>query len=221
MLYTMLSDAVQWGFLASNPGDRANAPKKDQPTRAAYTPEQCVELLDSLDQEPLKWRVLGVFALYSQMRRGEIIALDWSDIIDDTVSVQRSAVYIPGEGELIGKPKTAASIRLLKLSPDVMRLLREWKVQQAKDRLALGGEWVDEGAIFTQWNGVRMHVDSPTKWFKHFLKKSGLPHIRFYDLRHTGASLLIAKGMDVESVRYRLGHADCKHHFACLHTRIC
>ena len=74
--------------------------------------------------------------------------------------------------------------------------------------LALGGAWIDEGAIFTQWNGGRMHVESPTKWFNQFLEKNNLPHIRFHDLRHTGASLLIAKGMDVESVRQRLGHAD-------------
>ena len=113
----MLSDAVQWGLLASNPADRANSPRKETPTRAAYTPEQCAGMLDALDKESLKWCVLGVFALYSQMRRGEIIALNWSDIADDTVNVQRSAVYIPGQGELITKPKTNASIRLLKLSP--------------------------------------------------------------------------------------------------------
>ena len=51
-------------------------------------------------------------------------------------------------------------------------------------------------------------MESPTKWFKRFLEKNDLPHIRFHDLRHTGASLLISKGMDVESVRQRLGHAD-------------
>jgi len=204
----MLSDAVQWGLIAVNPADRVVAPQKETPNHSAYEPEQCIALLDALDHESLKWRTLGVFALYGQMRRGEIVALNWDDLNGNTVNVHRSAVYVPGDGVILRQTKTKASVRQLVLSSDVLKLLREWKVEQAKDRLALGGAWVDEGAIFTQWNGVRMHVESPTKWFKRFLEKNDLPHIRFHDLRHTGASLLISKGMDVESVRQRLGHAD-------------
>ena len=208
LLKNMLSDAVQWGMIAVNPADRIEAPRKEMPHHSAYEPDQCIALLDALDQEPLKWRTLGVLALYSQMRRGEIVALNWSDINNDTVNVWRSAVYVPGEGVVLRKTKTNASVRQLVLSQDVLKLLREWKVEQAKDRLALGGAWIDEDAIFTRWNGGRMHVESPTKWFKRFLEKNDLPHIRFHDLRHTGASMLISKGMDVESVRQRLGHAD-------------
>jgi integrase len=208
LLKNMLSDAVRWGMIAVNPADRVAAPRKETPNHTAYETYQCIALLDVLDKEPLKWRALGVFALYSQMRRGEIVALNWTDINGDTVSVQRSAIYIPGKGVSLHKTKTNASVRQLVISQDVLKLLREWKIQQAKDRLALGGAWIDEGAVFTQWNGGRMHVESPTKWFKQFLERNDLPHIRFHDLRHTGASLLIAKGMDVESVRQRLGHAD-------------
>ena len=208
MLKNMLSDAVQWGMIAVNPADRVEAPRKEAPNHSAYEPEQCIALLNALDNEPLKWRALGVFALYSQMRRGEIVALNWSDLNGDIVNVRRSAVYVPGEGVTLRKTKTNASVRQLVLSKDLLKLLREWKIEQAKDRIALGGAWIDEDAIFTKWNGGRMHVESPTKWFKRFLEKNDLPHIRFHDLRHTGASLLISKGMDVESVRQRLGHAD-------------
>ena len=208
LMFTMLNDAVKWGLLASNPAERASAPRKETPTRAAYTPEQCVQLLDALDKEPPKWRALGTFALYTQMRRGEIVALNWSDIDGDTVDVQHGAIYVPHEGEMVRAPKTDKSKRMIKLSPDVQHVLREWRLEQAQDRLKLCGAWEDSGAVFTQWNGARLHVDSPTKWFNHFLKRNNLPHIRFHDLRHTGASLLISQGMDVESVRQRLGHAD-------------
>ena len=166
LLKNMLSDAVQWGMIAVNPADRVEAPRKETPNHSAYEPEQCIALLNALDDEPLKWRALGVFALYSQMRRGEIVALNWSDLNGDTVNVRRSAVYVPGEGVTLRKTKTNASVRQLVLSKDLMKLMREWKIEQAKDRIALGGAWIDEDAIFTKWNGGRMHVESPIKWFK-------------------------------------------------------
>lgn len=74
-------------------------------------------------------------------------------------------------------------------------------------RLSLGESWVDSEAVFTKWNGTRMAVDSPASWFREFLKVNNLPPINPDGLRHTGASLLIAQGIDVQTIRQRLGHA--------------
>ena len=71
----------------------------------------------------------------------------------------------------------------------------------------MGVHWHDEQAVFTQEDGKRMCVHSPTKWFPRFLKRHGLPSMNLHGLRHTGASLLISNSMDIASVSHRLGHS--------------
>lgn len=159
--------------------------------------------------EKLQWRALITLALFTQMRRGELIGLDWSqiDLEKKTLTVTKSMYYLPGKGVFEKPPKTQSSIRPIVLSATALAPLRELRKEQMERKLALGDKWIESGAVFVQWNGQRLHVDTATKWFPRFLKRAGLPHIRFHDLRHTGASMLIAAGLDIQTVKRRLGHA--------------
>ena len=210
LLRHMLERAVQWGLLAVNPASKVVPPAQDTKEYTAYDSLQSLQLLEALNDEPIHWRALVTLALYTQMRRGELIGLDWPDIDLDaqTIYVQRSAVYLPDKGTVLKAPKTKAGRRRLVLSPLAVDVLKDLRKSQTEQRLKLGETWANSGAVSTQWNGERMNVDSPTKWFKRFLERAGLPHMRFHDLRHTGASMLIASGLDIETVKKRLGHAQ-------------
>lgn len=207
VLYTMLKCAVRWQMIAVNPADAVEPPKLDTKEFTAYTDEQAHEMLEALKQAPTQWQAYVLLALYGQLRRGEMVGLDWKNVEGDTVKVVQSAIYVPGEGIKLKAPKTASGVRNVVIPRPVVDALRRWKAEQSAQHIALGEAWQECGAVFTQWDGQRMHPDTPTRWFEKFLKRNGLPHIRLHDLRHTGASLLIASGMDIETVKNRLGHS--------------
>jgi len=104
------------------------------------------------------------------------------------------------------KPKTAKSVRTIKLSDDAMYILEEHRKEQERERQKLGDRWVESGKIFVQQNGEPMFPQRPSTWFSNWIKRTGLPKITFHELRHAHASILIAKGVDIASVSRRLGH---------------
>ena len=86
---------------------------------------------------------------------------------------------------------------------------RKCPLNHHRKNASLGELWVETGAVLAQWNGERQHPDTISSWFQKFLKKNNLPPIRFHDLRHTGASLLLnIMDMPMRIVTGRLGHSD-------------
>lgn len=176
----------------------------------------------ALDKEPIKWRSYFYLAILSQLRRGELVVLTWEDVDLDQrmVFITKSAYYAPGEGSRLKVPKSAAGRRQLTIPQNVCTLLEEHKREQNIQRLKLGPEWHNSGAVFTQWDGHRLHLDSPSKRLKEIIDQYSLPPLSPHGLRHTGASLLIASGQDYKTVQHRLGHSRASttldiyaHHF--------
>ncbi len=211
LLFSMLKNAVMWQYIAINPAQAIQPPMKDTKEFKPYTDEQVILFLDALEKEELQWKTFFTLAMQSQMRRGELVGLNW-DAVDferQCVIVRQSAAYVPKEGQLIKDPKTRAGNRTVYLPASMMKLFKEHKLDQNTQRLAMGDIWIDEGAVFTQWNGKRMNVDSPSSKFRKLLQVNELPMIRLHDLRHTGATLLISggAGMDPVTVSKRMGHS--------------
>lgn len=208
LLHNMLGAAVRWQILPFNPADSVEAPRRDTKEITPYTDEQAAAMLACLHTEPVQWQAYVLLALYGQLRRGEMVALDWDDVdlLSSVITIRQAAAYVPGQGVALKRPKTASGTRTIAVPTNVYLALRRWRAVQNADRLRLAEDW-QSNAVFTQWNGARMHPDTPTRWFPKFLQRHDLPHIRLHDLRHTGASLLIAGGMDIETVKKRLGHA--------------
>ena len=209
LLSSMLTIAVQWQLITSNPCERVKPPKAEEKEAAHYEDYQVAEMFALLDKEPLKYQCAIYIALYGGLRLGEITALDWQDVNFDkgTLIISKSRQYIKEMGSFEKEPKTKSSKRVIDLSDSVLRILKLYKHEQTEECLKLGELWQDSGKIFTQWNGAPMFPSTPSFWFGKWVAKTGLPKISFHQLRHTNASLLISEGVDIVTVSKRLGHS--------------
>lgn len=210
LISSMLSTAVKWQLIFSNPCSRVVLPKNKRKEAVYLDEEQAAQLLQALENESLQHQVIVKLLLYTGMRRGELCGLEWKDIDFEraVISVRRSSLYLSGKGVFEDETKNETSERCMKVSDDVIAMLRIWRAEQAKERLRLGDQWQDNDRLFTAWNGAPIRPDVITAWFHKFVTKNGLPPIHVHSLRHTNATLLIAAGTNLTTVAARLGHAN-------------
>jgi len=209
VLRAVLNFSVKSGYITVNPMAALDAPPDDTPEADFYEPEEWSALLDALDGlGDVMWTAYYYMALYTCCRPGELIGANWTDIHGDVFHVAHGAARVKGVGTVrTAAPKTQSSIRDIVIPAEVLALLKKWKAEQAAYRLKFGDGWIDSDAIFTADDGKRIDLSTPTQKFQKILKANGLRHINLYGLRHTGASILISSGRDVESVAAQLGHS--------------
>jgi len=202
------------GLLKYNPADtrtgKVKLPKQEGRKRVWLNQETAKKFLDALDSEPLG--LMLEFALMTGMRPSEYMALQWSDIDLKRATVTvRQTVFRKrkGGGWSFEEVKTNKSRRTITFPRYLAQKLVEHKRKHYEERLKLGPEWKDYnlvfptevGTPFTIWNIHQRH-------FKPILKKAELPDMRLYDLRHSFASLLLAKREPTKIVSEMLGHKD-------------
>ena len=200
VLKFILGDALEQGVLTENPVGavrRLRSPNHDdRDTMHVLEPAEIAQLLD-VAEEP--YRGLYRLAVYSGMRRGELLALRWSDLDlrKGTVHVQRTRGRVK-EGEFYriveGPVKTRASRRTIDVSQPVL--------------LALQTSDFEDDYVFRNRDGGPLDPDNVDRSFARHLTLAELPTVRFHDLRHTHASLLIAAGVHPKAIQARLGHTS-------------
>jgi len=208
LISSILTCAVQWQCILSNPATRVKPPKVESKEAAHYDENLTEYMLSLLDDEPLKYKTMIYLAVYSGSRLGEIAGLEWSDVDfkNNLLQVCRASQYLPGQGVFTKSPKNEGSKRIISMPKLVMDLLKKYKAWQDGERLECGDQWEDNDRLFTKWNGQPIFPTTPTSWFKDFRRKHNLPDVKFHGLRHTNASILISHGVDVQTVAKRLGH---------------
>lgn len=175
-----------------------------------YDQEEVHQILAALEGEPIHIRLLVEIALFTGMRRGEIVGLKWADIDFEhqCLSVKRS-IYKPKDGKAQEKePKSKGSIRTIAIPERLIKTLLEYKHHQDRHISFMGDAWKNLDYIFTEEDGYVMNPHTPTKQFSKFLRRHGIRHLKFHGLRHTSATMLLANGCDIKTVSSRLGHAD-------------
>lgn len=209
LINAMYNQALKWEFIDKNPNLKAHKPKKELVERKFYNLEQVNELMSCLDNECIKYKALIRLALDSGARRGEISALRWSDLNFETrtLKIDNSLKVIKGVVDE-KKAKTNSSNRVIFLSEETIGVMKEYKEWQDNYIKELGSKWKGTDRIFTAENGEHMNPSTCYKVFTKITKKYGLEHIRFHDLRHTSASLMISDGVNIKAVSERLGHAS-------------
>ena len=165
----------------------------------------------------LQLRFFFYLAIFTGCRRGELIALKWSDLDLESGSVSISKSVCRVNGEMLIKSTKTNSSRLISIPQVVALIGRQWKREQAEYRLSIGSQWIGEENVFTRWNGQIMGLDTPYQAFHRIIEHYNatrqpdeieLPLIPLHGLRHTAATLLILNGVDVRTVSGRLGHAN-------------
>ncbi|MBD7942519.1 site-specific integrase [Psychrobacillus sp. Sa2BUA9] len=212
-LRSIFKYAVQWKVLVKNPLEGVTKPKnRNKKEVSAYDEEEVAVIFKALNDELFKWRIFAMLAITAGIRRGENLALEWSDIDfeNSRIDIHQSIVSADGKTE-IKDTKTDSSNRLVSLPTSVVEELRKYRVYWAQEKLK-AKNWTETERewLFHQRNGTYVHPSSATHWWNKFAKKLSIRYIRLHDLRHTSASLLIAQGVHAKIISERLGHANIK-----------
>ena len=208
LLRQALAHAVTWDLLARNPADRARPPRPDHREMHVLDAAQLKTLLAAA-ADPQQARLLYTAAA-TGLRQGELLGLRWPDVDGDAgvLHVRMALQYTPGVGLALRPPKTARSQRAVALSAGMRNALAEQRRAQAARRAAAGDVWVDNDLVFCDPIGGALAPYAVAKAFQRLLRQAGLPRVRFHDLRHTAATLMLTAGVHPKIVSERLGHAS-------------
>jgi integrase len=197
-LREMLGHAVEWGYLTANPAAGVRRPRTERRHDEMHvlSPDEIGRLLDAAD--PVG-RTLLLCAVTTGVRRGELLGLRWGDVDSEArrLWVRRSV----GLNGSVQQPKTRTSIRAVAMTPTLLKALRTHRMASA-----FKGE---DDYVFPSDRGTPLDGGNTVKrYFTPALRRAKLPRIRFHDLRHTYASLLIAEGLHPKYISEQLGHAS-------------
>jgi integrase len=201
-----LADAERWGLVGRNAARLAEVPAVARPKLRVWSPEQTRAFLAAVANDRLfaAW----LLAATTGMRRGELLGLRWEDV-DLDVGVVRivQARVRAGNRVVAGEPKTARGRRTIALDPSTVLALRQHRKRQAEERLRDGLRYLDSGLVFTMPDGLPIHPNRFSLWFRRRVRATALPVIRLHDLRHSYATAGLAAGVPPKVVSERLGHA--------------
>ncbi len=247
VLSSVLRTATEWEIIERNPLEKVHFQAEAAADKLKFfTPEQAITFLAYIEQPytvktkghkrtddtgkgyavgdyaserhmPQQLQVLFQLAIYAGLRKGELLALEWSDIdfSADTVRVTKSTAVVAGV-QITKEPKTKNSRRVVSIPHFLTEQLQSLRKEQLRYRLSLGAYWQGASWVFIQANGKQMSYSTPYSAFQDTIARYNagkpatqrLPAIPFHGLRHTSATLLIAEKQDVRTVSSRLGHAQ-------------
>lgn len=208
VFHRALRQAVRWGLTTRNVTEMVDAPRPANPEMKTWSAADVAAVLKAGEGDDLEalWRL----ALLGGMRRGELMGLTWADVDFDrgALAVRRTLTRGTGGVWITGEPKTASGRRRISLPPSVVEGLRRHRLRQLERRLALGPVWEERDLVFTNESGAPLHPNALAGRFAKLIVRAGVPRIRFHDLRHTSATLMLANGEHPKVVAERLGHHD-------------
>lgn len=208
VLRRALQDAVLDRHIEVNPVVGTKRPRTVKPKHSTWTGDQLRTFFAGLDEDH-RWTPLWELAAGTGMRRGELMALRWSevDLEAGVVRVERAVTQV-NQQRMYGTPKNHEK-RDVAVDAHLVATLRSWRKQQMAERLAWGAAYAgDEDLVFTWEDGRPVLPDYITRIFGNLTKGLEVPRLTFHELRHTHATLLLRDGVPVHIVARRLGHKD-------------
>lgn len=208
VIHRALVQALKLGLLGRNPADQVTIPKQVHTEMHTLDVEQAHALLQAVAGSV--WEAAYYIAITTGLRQGELLGLKWSDLDWSTrqLHVQRQLQRIKGQGVVFPEPKTKAGRRVIVLGNDTIEKLHRHEELQRWTQAVAGARWKDNNLIFPNTIGNPQDPADLVKHFKALLRQVGLPDIRFHDLRHTAATLMLQQGIHPKIVQERLGHAQ-------------
>lgn len=207
VLHRALHKAVEMGYLSRNPADGTTRPRLVQKEMLVLNEDQAYQFLITAGESRLY--ALYHLAVKTGMRQGEILGLRWDDLDWRTgiLQIKRQLQRVDHKGYIFAEPKTRSGRRTIKLGQGTMDALRDHQLAQQQQRCLMDTRWQENNLIFPSTIGTPMDLRNLLKDFKKVIRSSGLPNIRFHDLRHTAATIMLLHGVPVFTVSKVLGHS--------------
>jgi integrase len=207
VLTQALSQAVRWGYLSANPAAGAQPPRPRRGELATLDEAATKRLLGAVAGTRLECPV--AIAIATGMRRGEILALRWSDVdAGDTIAHVRRSIQPTHSGLVFENPKTKRSRRAVVLPEFLRPYLARQRQDQGRRKHEAGEAWCENDLVIDRGDGSPLNPGTLSSGWSGFLRRAGIPHARFHDLRHAHATLMLSKGVHPKIVSERLGHAS-------------
>lgn len=211
VLHGALKQAVAWHAIARNPVGREAgvvAPKPARREMRFLDTSQVRQMLDAVGGDPLE--VLYVAAVFTGLRLGELLGLRWRDLdLDGRQLTVRHTLTRDAGAWILRQPKTPHSRRTIRLAPAVVDALRAHRLVEAERLLGFGHRIAADTLVFSdRWGDPVNPWHVTERAFKPLLRRAGLPVIRFHDLRHTFASMMLSEGVRIDIVSRMLGHSS-------------
>jgi integrase len=206
-LHKSLQTAVEWGLLSRNVADAVRAPRAQRAEMSVWSEGEVKHFLEAAKGTP--YYELFYLALFTGMRRSELLALRWLDIdlIYGQVSVSRSLHVLKGGKAVFRAPKTATGRRTIALPPSAHQMLTKYREKKAAEGVLLDRRIQDSDLLFNTL-GEPLLPNTVTHVWINLVRNTGLKVIRLHDARHTHASLMLKQGTHPKIVQERLGHAS-------------
>jgi integrase len=198
ILHKALNQALRWGLVVRNVTDLVDVPSPERRSPHVWTVAEVQTFLLAVSDH--RWYPIYVIAIYCGLRKGEILGLSKSDIdlSRGVIRVRHQVTQVQGLGSVISEPKTEKAKRQVTISEFPIQVLRD-HLNSLKDNQSL---------LFATASGKPLSSRNVVRHFKSVIESTGLPDIRFHDLRHTHATLLLSAGTHPKVVQERLGHSQ-------------
>ena len=207
-LRTMLSEAMREELIERNVATVVRPPSAQQVEVQPWSTVEASRFLAASADHRL--HALFAVGVALGLRKGELLALRWDDVDLEggVVHVRQNVQRLPEIGLVFGPPKSNKSRRTIPLPAASAKVLRTHRANQAAEALALGPAWGESGLVFTSAVGTVIEPRNLNRFFDELIAKAGVRRIRFHDLRHTCASLLLAQHVPARIVMEILGHSQ-------------
>jgi len=207
VLHIALKKAVKWGLIIRNVAHAVDPPRVRNTEMNTWDEDSIITFLNT--GKGTIYYALFHTALFTGMRRSELLALRWKDIdfIYSHISVSRSLHHLNDGSYVFTQPKSAKSQRTIALSPTAILVLKEHHEKQKLERIMQGISLTDDDLVFSHPDGKPMRPNTVSRAWTVLAVRAGLKVIRFHDARHSHASLMLKQGAHPKIVQERLGHS--------------
>jgi len=213
LIYTIINDSLKQAKYAKvindNPAENVKLPKQEQKEIKYLNQDDIKKLLEEAKKSKHYTAIL--FALFTGIRRGELLALEWKhiDFKNNTITIEQALTKTQANGLVIDSPKTKNSKRTITVNEGLMKELKKhsWKQKEYKDKLG-DAYYKKHDLVFCKEDGTPLCPVAFSRTFKRLTERAGIEDFSFHGLRHTAATMLLEKGIDLKTVSATLGHAD-------------
>ncbi|WJQ79835.1 site-specific integrase [Brevibacillus brevis] len=209
LINASLKQAERWGLIVKNPAALVDRPKATKKQVKVWDVPEVTTFLEHAKES--RYYIAFLIGVTTGMRQGEILALQWKDIDFENGFLRVTQILSHDGKEILPYTKTKSGTRTIDLPDEIITELKKHKVRIAKEKLAAGPHlYSDLDLVVCSEIGTSTNAGNIRRAFNSAIEKANVPKIRFHDLRHTHATLLLKQGANPKIVAERLGHADTR-----------